>query len=706
MRAIKNRLLIQQIERFFGDQKNIPSHMLDFFYVVDETYCGYDRDIEEKKANEILLRKFSQAVQQTSASVVITNTKGEIEFVNPRFTEVTGYTLEEALGENPRILKSGEQSTEYYKTLWDTISAGNVWRGEFHNKRKNGELYWELASIAPIISEEGEIAHYLAVKDDITERKKAEADLNLIKEQAVTASKSKSEFLANMSHEIRTPLNGVVGFTDLLKNTPLTPLQKQYVDNANVSGLTLLAIVNDILDFSKIEAGMMELEIIKTDMYELIENSVDIVRYAADLKNIEILLNIDSNMPRYAMVDPVRIKQILANLMGNAIKFTDTGEVELKVSYKSINSTFGEFLISVRDTGIGISEEQKTKLFKAFSQGDTSTTRKFGGTGLGLTISDMIAQKMGSKIHFESAFGEGSTFYFSLKTEIELGDARINSDLALIHNCLIIDDNLNNQIILEHMMKRWGINCTSCNNGYDAFKKVERSKYDVIICDYNMPYIDGLETIRVIREDIKLTPDKQPIFLLHSSSDNSELQKQSDALGVRYCITKPVKQEQLFACLASIHEPKQNGLLSVELINGTYTSTDETKNSIKGVPIIMVAEDVSINILLIKALLSKIVPDAKIVDAINGTIALSKYQEIHPDIILMDVQMPEMDGQEVTRAIRELERGSGKHVPIIALTAGALKEEEQRCYEAGMDDFLTKPIEAKRLKMLLEKYLS
>ncbi|MFV0397735.1 MAG: histidine kinase dimerization/phospho-acceptor domain-containing protein [Bacteroidales bacterium] len=332
MRAIKNRLLIQQIERFFGNEKNIPSHMLEFFYVVDETYCGYDRDIEEKIAGEILLRKFSQAVQQTSASVVITNTKGEIEFVNPRFTEVTGYTFEEALGNNPRILKSGEQPSEYYKTLWDTISSGNVWRGEFHNKRKNGELYWELASIAPIISEEGVITHYLAVKDDITERKKVEADLILIKEQAIAASNAKSEFLANMSHEIRTPLNGVIGFTDLLKNTPLTPLQKQYVDNANVSGLTLLAIINDILDFSKIEAGMMELEIIKTDMYELFENSVDIVRYAADIKNIEILLNIDSNMPRYAMVDPVRIKQILANLMGNAIKFTGTGEDELKVS--------------------------------------------------------------------------------------------------------------------------------------------------------------------------------------------------------------------------------------------------------------------------------------------------------------------------------------------------------------------------------------
>lgn len=705
MRAIKNRLLIQQIERFFGNEKNIPSHMLEFFYVVDETYCGYDRDIEEKIASEILLRKFSQAVQQTSASVVITNTKGEIEFVNPRFTEVTGYTFEEALGNNPRILKSGEQPSEYYKTLWDTISSGNVWRGEFHNKRKNGELYWELASIAPIISEEGVITHYLAVKDDITERKKVEADLILIKEQAIAASNAKSEFLANMSHEIRTPLNGVIGFTDLLKNTPLTPLQKQYVDNANVSGLTLLAIINDILDFSKIEAGMMELEIIKTDMYELFENSVDIVRYAADIKNIEILLNIDSNMPRYAMVDPVRIKQILANLMGNAIKFTGIGEVELKVRYKSINHTSGEFLISVRDTGIGISEEQKVKLFHAFSQGDTSTTRKFGGTGLGLTISDMITQKMGSKIHFESVLGEGSTFFFTLTTEVEQGDARSTSDISHIHNCLIIDDNLNNQIILEHMLKKWGIKCTSCNNGYDAFKTIESSRFDIIICDYNMPYIDGLETIRVIREDIKLTPDIQPIFLLHSSSDNSELQKQSDALGVRYCITKPVKQEQLFACLASIHEPKQNGMISVELGDEAHPLVDNQAEQINRTFTIMVAEDVSINILLIKALLAKIIPTAKVVDAINGTIALSKYQEIHPDLILMDVQMPEMDGQEVTRAIRDLERGSGKHVPIIALTAGALKEEEQRCYEAGMDDFLTKPIEARKLKELLDKYL-
>ena len=343
MRAIKNRLLIQQIERFFGNEKNIPSHMLEFFYVVDETYCGYDHEIQEKRASEIMLRKLSQAVKQSSATVLITNLKGEIEYVNPQFTETTGYTFEEALSENPRILKSGEQSADYYQTLWDTISSGNVWRGEFHNRKKNGELYWESASISPIMTDDGEITHYVAVKDDITVRKQVEADLKRAKELAETANRAKSEFLANMSHEIRTSLNGVIGFTDLLKNTPLTPLQEQYVHNANVSGLTLLAIINDILDFSKIEAGMMELEIIKTDMYELFENSVDIVRYAADIKNIEILLNIDSNMPRYAMVDPVRIKQILANLMGNAIKFTEKGEVELKVSYKSINETSGEF---------------------------------------------------------------------------------------------------------------------------------------------------------------------------------------------------------------------------------------------------------------------------------------------------------------------------------------------------------------------------
>ena len=332
-----------------------------------------------------------------------------------------------------------------------------------------------------------------------------------------------------MSHEIRTPLNGVIGFTDLLQSTPLSPMQHQYVKNANVSGRNLLGIINDILDFSKIEAGMMNLEIIKTDMIELLGQSVDIIKYVADKKNLEVLLDIDTNMPRFAYVDPVRLKQIFANLLGNAVKFTPKGEIELKVSYEDLDNKQGRFSFSVRDTGIGITQEQQSRLFKVFSQADSSITRKYGGTGLGLAISQMIVNKMDSGISIASTEGTGTTFYFDIVTEVERGQKSDNSVMLSIKRCFVIDDNKNNRTILEHTMANWGIECVSCDNGLDAFKIIETSEpFDIIICDYHMPFVDGLETIRMISEKLNLSPDKQPIILLHSSSDDAELHRKCD----------------------------------------------------------------------------------------------------------------------------------------------------------------------------------
>ncbi len=531
-------------------------------------------------------------------------------------------------------------------------------------------------------------------------------DLSEAMTKAEAASKAKSEFLANMSHEIRTPLNGVIGFTDLLKNTSLSPLQQQYVDNANVSGHTLLDIINDILDFSKIEAGMMHLEIIKTDMIMLFENSVDIVRYSAGKKNLEILLDIDQGMPRFAMVDPVRLKQVLANLLSNAVKFTEKGEVELKVIYTPEGSEKGTFSISVRDTGIGISETQREKLFKAFSQADSSTTRKFGGTGLGLIISSMIMHKMGAEIHIASVPGTGSTFFFKLTTDTEQGPPRKLNDISNIKNCLIIDDNGNNRLILEHILKSWEIANTSCENGFFALKMLENSMaFDVIICDYNMPEMDGLETISRIRETLKLTPEKQPIILLHSSSDDAELHKQCDALGVRFCMTKPIKQEQLFDCLATICEPSRsnssNQSDAVKAIQSREIATQKSPEGLK----ILVADDVPMNVKLTEALLINLLDNPMIITAENGKVALQKYQEFTPDLIFMDVQMPEMDGLSATKAIREIEMDSDKHTTIIAFTAGALKEEQERCIAAGMDAFLTKPINQNKLSEVVTPFL-
>jgi PAS domain S-box-containing protein len=536
---------------------------------------------------------------------------------------------------------------------------------------------------------------------NIFKRNHIETELTNSRLQAEAASKAKSEFLANMSHEIRTPLNGVIGFTDLLKGTPLSPLQVQYVNNANVSGHTLLGIINDILDFSKIEAGMLHLEMIKTDMIELLEESVDIIKFQAGQKSLELLLHIDPAMPRYAVTDPVRLKQILANLLGNAVKFTENGDVELKVDFEKMADGKGKLSFFVRDTGIGITEEQKSKLFKAFSQADSSTTRRFGGTGLGLLISELIAQQLGGKIMVESKPGVGTTFYFDILAQVEAGDSPASDSISWVKRSLVIDDNASNRLILDEMLANWGIDNESCDNGLTALKILETAKpFDIIICDYNMPCMDGLETIRMIRENLKLIAARQPVILLHSSSDDAELHKRCDQLGIGFRLTKPVKQRELFAYLSQIHttdEPVQESAVSLTTPHLEVNYPTVT---------ILIAEDVNMNMTIIKAIIKKFCPQATLFEARNGLEVVRMVSEVSPDLIFMDVQMPEMDGLEATKRIRTQETERHSHIPIVALTAGAFKDEQEKCFAAGMDDFLAKPVVPQNVKAVLAKYLA
>ncbi len=674
---------------------------------------GTHQDITERKQmNEALFKaneRFTLAVNGSNDGIWDWDITTNELYLSPKWKQILGYEDNELENHHNTFIrlvyeedleKVNEHLQRYFK------GEANEYAIQFRMMHKDGSLRWILAKGAAIRDEKNRPFRMAGSHSDITLQKMAEEAIKAAKTQAEAATKAKSVFLANMSHEIRTPLNGVIGFTDLLRNTQLTHDQRLYVENASVSAHSLLNIISDILDFSKIEAGMMTLEYIMTDMFQLFEQSVDIVKFNAEKKKLEILLNLDVNMPRFAMVDPVRLNQVLVNLLGNAVKFTSQGEVELKVRYKPLENSRGVFSISVRDTGIGISREQQKKLFKAFSQADSSTTRKFGGTGLGLTISDMIVVQMGSKIQIESIEGKGATFFFELCADTATGEMRSHEVISHIKRALVIDDNANNRLILERMLGSWDIDCESCADGLSALDILNKSKpFDVIICDYNMPEIDGLETIQRIQETMKLTPEKLPMILLYSSSDDPDIHEKCHDLGVRFCIAKPVKQEQLFACFASAYEPKKGESATSAPETGQKPEADAaTKNPTAG-PVILVAEDVHLNMTLVKVLLTRFFPGSVIHEAGTGMAAIHKYKEFRPDLILMDLQMPEMDGREATQKIRELERDSGKRVPIIALSAEAQPEEMESSLQAGIDDYITKPIETKKLKAVLEKYL-
>jgi signal transduction histidine kinase/DNA-binding response OmpR family regulator len=531
-------------------------------------------------------------------------------------------------------------------------------------------------------------------------KKRAELESSLIqaKEEAESANRSKSEFLANMSHEIRTPLNGVIGFTDLLLNSDLSNEQHQYVLSANTSAHILLGLINDILDFSKIEAGKLDLEELETDIFALTEETADIVKFNTAKKNIEFLLNIQVDMPQYFHVDPIRVKQILVNLLGNAIKFTEIGEVELGVYFEESDTENeeGHFTFTIRDTGIGISEIQKPKLFQSFTQADTSTTRRYGGTGLGLVISQMLAKKMGANIQFESEEGKGSKFHFTIKSKYKKSHKTEKS--FNIKRVLIIDDNRNNRTILRQILENWNVSSDEADNAIAALTLLgQKPDFDVLIVDYHMPYMDGISTIREIRKLFDRKPElKCPKIILYSSADDMRMEEAIHELRIDAKLIKPAKVSELFHYLNRLGNLKSDPI--GEKQSEKALPPDTQQNLLK----ILIAEDVDLNMLLLRTIISNKFPYSKITEAYNGQKAVDAYKKEKPDLIFMDVQMPEKDGFEATLEIRELEKVSGHFTPIVALTANALESEKRKCLEVGMDFFLTKPIDKEKLSEVLE----
>lgn len=951
------------------------------------------RDISLFENTQREVTKLAQVVKQSPTSVVITDLHGNIEYVNPKFTEVTGYTFEEVTGRNPRILKSGNQSNEIYIELWETIVAGNEWRGEFSNVKKNGEIFWELASISPIRDEKGRIINFVALKEDITKRKKIEnklkrslaiheatleatndgilvvnrdrkilsmnkkfmkmwgippdilknrndeelvdfileqlkhpkeflervnniystpeveemdviefkdgrfferlckpkyidgkvtgrvwsfrditerkrtelrlerindvfinftsdsvkningivdlcgellgassafynrlegdklvaiglwnapEDYNPVdkaeghvcndvirrnikkpfyipdlektkymvtdpaikkyrpktylghivsdngrgkgtlcviyenqyypsqedkkilgilasaimveenrlesaekirkaKEDAEIANKSKSKFLANMSHEVRTPMNGILGMTDLVLGTDLTEEQREFLNMVKSSGNSLLRIINDILDVSKIESNKMELESTSFNLEETVGKTIDNLALRAHKKGLELVYYISKEVPLNIIGDPLRLQQILYNIIGNSIKFTEKGEVVVSINKVSELKDEVELEFSIKDTGIGIPKEKQNKLFKSFSQIDESYTRRYGGTGLGLTISKSLIELMDGSISVNSKVGLGSIFRFTIKVVKEKGERKEKIyekvDLSGIR-VLVIDDNKTNRLILRDMLQAKGIKVTLASSGNSGLGIIREeykngNLFELIIIDYKMPDLNGFEVIEEIRREGHIKNTK---VLLLTSLDIKGGIKACKEKGISNYLLKPIKRGELYDSIINIL--REDTGKEIEKNGESKESTKENnKDNIKPQREkghILLAEDNYINRKLAVKMLEK--GGWRVTPVTNGKEVLEAFKNGDYHIILMDIQMDEMDGLETTAIIRSQE-AKDRHIPIIAMTAYAMEEDKERFLNSGMDAYISKPIIAKELYKLIDEMM-
>jgi signal transduction histidine kinase/DNA-binding response OmpR family regulator len=559
----------------------------------------------------------------------------------------------------------------------------------------------------PLRDKNGRITGLVGIGHDITHLKKVQAEMKVAREAAEAASRAKSEFLANMSHEIRTPLNGVMGMTDLALETALTPEQREYLETVKMSGDTLLTVINDILDFSKIEAGKIDLEAIDFDLRESLESTLKTLALRADEKGLELLCEVAPEVPEIVRGDSSRLRQIVMNLVGNAIKFTGSGEIAVKVQVEGRAGLDWLCHFTVADTGIGIPGDKRKSIFEPFSQADSSTTRKYGGTGLGLTISTRLVHMMSGKIWVESEVGRGSQFHFTAQLgaadakEIKVGTIAPPELLQGV-KVLVVDDNRTNRRILEGMLMRWQMKPTLVEGGKEALAQLSAAReagdpYGLILTDMHMPDMDGFTLVEQIRKRPEVST--ATIMMLTSAGHRGDAARCQE-LGVSAYLLKPIRQSELREAVARVLGAReQEG--AIPLVTRFSLQDAREPDAFLSV---LIAEDNLVNQRLAVRLLEK--RGHQVAVAATGIEALKALEKEKFDLVLMDVQMPEMDGLEATVAIRQKEKGSGLHQAIVALTAHAMKGDREKCLAAGMDGYLTKPIRPQELDHLLATYVA
>jgi PAS domain S-box-containing protein len=662
--------------------------------------AGVRLAITVHEAQALNSARFRSLIDNAWDLIIVTEASFEVAFVTPSLERVLGYEPVSIEG-SPLVdlvhPDDVEPLRQHLLRLGDGATAVAAFEARLrHHNGAWRRIAWTVTNQLADSSVQG----YVLNGSDVTEERQATEDLASARDGALAASKAKSDFLSTMSHEIRTPMNGVIGLTGLLLDTSLDAEQLELARGVKISAENLLAIVDDILDFSKIEAGQIDLEDAELDVPKLAENVGRILAGTAHAKGVELLIDVEPDVPLELIGDPVRIQQVLLNLGSNAVKFTADGEVLIRISLVRENVQRCVLRFEVRDTGIGIAEADQQRLFRPFAQADSSTTRKFGGTGLGLAISRQLVELMGGRLGLVSAPGSGSTFSFELSLARPVQDsvrpARYASRSLIGQRALIVDDNATNRLILRRQLTAWGVETVEAADGYEALAlcaaAVEDDRlFDFGVVDLNMPGMDGV----ALASDLKADPTTAPMTLFLLSSSGARFGPgETDLQGFAASLTKPVRSSELFDCL----------------VVSLGDDLDVDPSTPAGVPLvgagttglILLVEDNKMNQLVGSKVLERLGYRYEIAN--HGGEALSALASGSYDAVLMDCQMPEMDGYEATAEIRRLE-GADRHTPIIAMTAAAMDGDRERCFAAGMDDYITKPVRMEAVAQVLSRWV-
>jgi two-component system, sensor histidine kinase and response regulator len=661
---------------------------------------GISTDITELKQTEQRLRLYKEIFAHSNEAVAILDPEFRFLEQNDTHRKLLGYSDEEIRKSSPSVMMGEESFLETCNLIRHSTSL----RIEALFRTRSGEsLNVELSAFS-ILDEAAEVLCYVGVLRDITAQKRVELERQNAQEAAEAANRAKSEFLANMSHEIRTPLNGVLGMTELALNTKLTEEQREYLTLVKTSGETLLTVINDILDFSKIEAGRLDFNAIDFELRDSLGDTLKTLSLRAHEKGLELALHVAHDVPIRVEGDPTRLRQIVVNLVGNAIKFTDQGEVVLHVTAESQTEREIVLHFTVTDTGIGIPFDKQQMIFAPFTQADSSATRRYGGTGLGLAISFQLTELMGGRLWVESTEGKGSSFHFtvSFHPATSEGENIVPSgsiDLKGLPT-LVVDDNATNRRLLEEILSNWGMKPAMADGGWTGLETMRQAKaagkpFPLVLIDALMPDMDGFTLAERIKEDPSLSG--ATIMMLTSGGHRGDAAR-CRKLGIAAYLHKPVKERDLLRAVLLALSPHRSQAKDAELI--TRHTLRQGQRNLR----ILLAEDDMVNRQLAEHLLRKF--GHQVTSVSNGRKAL---EAIHAsgfdtfDVVLMDVQMPEMDGVEATTAIRAMDRGRARRLPIIAMTAHAMKGDRSRFLNAGMDGYIAKPIQARELIDVIEQ---